>query len=451
MSISKKRIWGWYFFDWASQPYNTLLMTFIFGPYFASIASDYFLSTGLKETAADARAQTMWSWTLAAVGLMVGLCAPIFGAIADTSGRKIPWVAMFSVLCFLGALGIWYTMPDGSNLVWGLMCFAVAFAGAEFAFIFVNSQLPSVCTEEDMGKVSGMGFAFGYAGGLIGLFIMLLLFVEQGSGKTLIGLDPAFGLDADKLEGTRFVGPFTAIWFAIFTIPYFLWVKDTGPELAGNVRQALAALWALIKSLRLRKSLTNYLVSSMFYRDALNGLYGFGGTYAVLVLDWEITQIGIFGIVGAATAVVFSWIGGRLDSRFGPKPVITAAILVLIAVCIVVLSMSRESFMGMQLAEGSSLPDQVFFVCGALIGGMGGVLQAASRTLMARHTSEKDVTELFGLYGLAGRATAFMAPWLIGVVTAITESARLGISPLVILFVIGLFLLRYVNPQGGQA
>lgn len=447
----RKRIWGWFFFDWSSQPYHTLLITFIFGPYFASVASDHFMTTGLSEEVADARAQTMWSWCLTVTGLIIGFGAPIIGAFADTTGKRLPWIVVFSTMYVAGAFGIWWMLPDGSNLWWGLVAFGIGFIGAEYALIFVNSQLPSLATAEEAGDLSGSGFAFGYAGGVLSLLIMLALFVEQPSGKTLIGLDPAFGLDAAAREGTRFVGPFTALWFAVFMIPYFLWVRDTGPARQGHgLAGALGLLSKTVKSLRHRLSLSTYLGSSMFYRDALNGLYGFGGTYAILVLNWSITSVGIFGIVGAISAALFSWIGGKADRRLGPKPVIIAAIWGLIAVCVTVVGMDRSQIFGIPLPEGSILPDVVFFGCGVLIGGLGGTLQAASRTLMVRHTDPAAPTENFGLYGLSGRATAFLAPALIGTVTALTGSARLGVSPVILLFLIGLLLLRWVKPTGDQ-
>lgn len=450
--ISKrKRIWGWFFFDWASQPYHTLLVTFIFGPYFAFVASDHFMSIGLSEEAADARAQTLWSWTLAVTGLIIGFGAPIMGAFADTTGKRLPWIVVFSLMYVAGAGAIWWMLPDGSNLWFGLVAFGVGFIGAEYALIFINSQLPSLGTAEEIGDLSGSGFAFGYVGGVLSLILMLLLFVEQDSGKTLLGLDPAFGLDAGTREGTRFVGPFTALWYALFMIPYFLWVRDTGPPRQGRgVKDALGLLVRTVKGLRHRLSLTTYLGSSMFYRDGLNGLYGFGGTYAILVLNWSITSVGIFGIVGAISAALFSWAGGKVDKRLGPKPVVIAAIWGLIAVCVTVVSMDRSQIFGVPLAEGSSVPDIVFFGCGVLIGGLGGTLQAASRTLMARHTDPAAPTENFGLYGLSGRATAFLAPALIGLVTTLTGSARLGVSPVILLFVIGLVLLHWVQSEGDQ-
>src|SRR6056297_1458159 len=390
----RKRIWGWYFFDWASQPYHTLLVTFVFGPFFASIATAFFMEQGLNETAADAQAQSLWSACLTITGLIIGFGAPVLGAMADTVGKRLPWILFFSALYVVGAAGIWWTNPDGSNLMWALVTFGVGFIGAEYALIFINSQLPSLGSKAEVGDLSGSGFAIGYVGGVLSLIIMLLLFVEQPSGKTLIGLDPVFGLDATQKEGTRFVGPFVAIWFVIFMIPYFLWVRDGGPPAQGkDVGDAMALLVKSVKSLRRRISLSAYLGSSMMYRDALNGLYGFGGTYAALVLNWPLVFIGVFGIIGAIAAAVFSWIGGKADRAFGPKPVIIASVWALIMVCVIVVGMDREQLFGIALADGSRLPDVIFFGCGVLIGGFGGTLQAASRSLMVRHTDPKAPTE----------------------------------------------------------
>ena len=447
----RKRIWGWMFFDWASQPYNTLLLTFIFGPYFSAVVTDYFMATGMAEEAADARAQSIWSLGLTVTGLAIAFSAPILGALADLSGRRMPYIWFFSVLYVLGSFTLWWTYPDGSNFWWMLIAFGIGFTGMEFATIFTNSLLPDLGDENEVGKISGSGFAFGYWGGVLGLFIMLLLFAENDSGKTLIGLDPLFGLDAEAREGTRFVGPFSALWYILFMAIFFRWVKERPREpgaTTARVRAAIEELLTTLKSLPGRKSLSAYLGSSLLYRDALNGLYGFGGVYATLVLNWSITLVGIFGIIGAISAAFFSWVGGMFDKKYGPKPVIVFCIVVLIGVCTIIVGMSRDSFFGIALAEGSNLPDIVFFICGGIIGAAGGALQASSRSLMVRHADEGKSTEAFGLYALSGKATAFLAPALIGFATWLFQSPRLGISPLVVLFVLGLVLLLWVNPRG---
>jgi MFS transporter, UMF1 family len=447
---TRRRIWGWFFFDWASQPYHTVLLTFIFGPFFVSLAAENFLAQGIETEQAKANAQAMWSFTLTITGLLIGFGAPVLGAMADTGGRRIPWVIGFSLMLFAGAGALWFTAPDGSNLTWMLMAFAFGFIGAEFALIFINAQLPSLGTNEEIGQISGSGFSFGYAGGVLSLFLLLLIFVEQPNGKTLIGFDPLFGLlDADTRQGTRSTGPFVAIWYAVFMIPYFLWVREVRPTGArSSLSSALSRLWRTIKALPAHRSLATYLGSSMLYRDALNGLYSFGGTFALLVLDFSVVQVGVFGIIAAIGASVFSYVGGHADKRFGPKPVVIASIWVLMGVCFMLVNLSRDSMFGIPLAPGSAAPDIIFYICGVLIGGMGGVIQSASRTLMVRHCDLSAPTESFGLYGLTGRATAFVAPFLIGVATAVTGSTQLGVSPLLVLFLLGLIMLRWVNPKG---
>lgn len=455
MTSPQKRIWGWYFFDWASQPYSTLLLTFVFGPYFAEIARGHYMGTGLDEEAAKAAAQVYWAWGLTIASLAIAVTAPFLGAIADGTGRRLVWVWLFSGFYIIGSAGLWWVAPGGTEamLFWAVCLFGIGFIGMEFATIFTNALMPSLTQADDIGAISGTGFAFGYMGGLLALIVMLLFFVEDpNSGLTRLGAEPLFGLDPEAREGTRFVGPFTAIWFAIFMIPFFMWVKEPKMDRRPlHIGRALASLRDLLRSLRYRGSLSAYLASSLFYRDALNALYGFGGLYASGVLGWSINQIGVFGVVGAVTAMVAAFLGGRADRAFGPRPVIAGSIVVLIVVCIIIVGMTRDSLWGLALDPASNLPDQIFFACGALIGAAGGTLQAASRTMMVRHTTPDRATEAFGLFALSGKVASFMSPALIALATMATGSQRLGIAPLILLFLVGLILLAYVKPKGEMA
>jgi UMF1 family MFS transporter len=452
MVTPRKRIWGWYFFDWASQPYNTLLLTFIFGPYFAEIARGHYMAEGLDEAAAKAAAQAYWAWGLTIASLSIAVLAPFLGAIADGTGRRLVWVWAFSLFYITGAVGLWWIAPGGdeATLFRAVLLFGIGFIGMEFATIFTNALMPSLTQSDDLGAVSGTGFAFGYLGGLLALIVMLMIFVEDpNTGLNRLGLPLPFGLEAEASEGTRFVGPFTALWYVVFMIPFFLWVREPRTEARPlHLGRAFASLRDLIRSLRYRRSLAAYLASSLFYRDALNALYAFGGVYASGVLNWSIIQIGIFGIVGAVTAMVAAFIGGRADRAFGPKPVIRVSILVLILVCLVIVGMDRDSLWGVALDPASSMPDRIFFVCGALIGAAGGALQAASRTMMARHTTPDRATEAFGLFALSGKVASFISPALIALATTASGDQRIGIAPLILLFVVGLVLLSFVKPKG---
>jgi UMF1 family MFS transporter len=454
MAISaKRRIWGWMFFDWAQQPFYTLGLTFIFGPYFASVAAQKFMADGAVMSDANAQAQSLWSSGQTIAGIIIALSAPFLGAWADNSGRKMPWIAFFSIIYVIASFLLWDLTPDGATLIWTLVIFYIGFIAAESGLNFTNAILPSLGTEKEIGRISGSGSAFGYWGGVVSLFIMLLLLAENDKGVTLIGIQPLFGLDAAAREGTRSVGPFIAFWYIIFMIPFFLWVKDGPRKTTGrtNPREVWTDLMATLRSVVKRKSLLYFLLGSMLYRDALNALYAFGGVYANLVLGWTIIQIGVFGIVGAITAAIATWLGGLADARVGPKPVITVSVLVLTSVCTIIVGMSRESLFGVPLAPNSSLPDIIFYLCGAAIGGAGGSVYAASRTMMVRHTHPDRPAEAFGLFALTGKATAFLAPAFITLFTWLTASNQLGFLPVIFLFLIGLYLLRYVNKDGDRA
>jgi len=450
--VLRRRIAGWMLFDWASQPFYTSLWTFIFAPYFALTATQMFMARGMAEGAADAQAQSLWSAGQTVTGLLIAFSAPFLGALADSTGRRRPWIAAFSILLVIGAWGTWFTLPDGSTIILGLVMFSIGFIGVEFATIFTNSYLPSLGNDTQIGKISGNGFAIGYAGGVVALAISLGVFAQTGAGTTFAGLMPPFGLDPTAMEGTRAVGPFVAIWFMVFMGPFFLWVHDENltpkPMKFGVVVADLKVSVAkVIKS----RSTSAYLLSSMFYRDALNALYAFGGTYAALVLDWSVPQIGAFGVIAAITAAIFTWLGGKWDSRFGPKPVIVVCVLLLIGVSAIIVGMSREQIFGVPLVEGSSLPDNIFYLCGAINGAVGGILQSASRTMMVRHADPDRPTEAFGLYALSGKGTAFLAPALITGFTFMSGSVRQGFLPVIALFIIGLILLLWVKPEGDRA
>lgn len=436
----RKRIWGWMMFDWASQPYNTLLLTFIFGPYFASaVVGD------------PVRAQALWGFGIGAAGLCIAVLAPVLGALADGSGRRIPWIRLFSLAYVLGAFGLWWAVPDSPDIVMILVIFSIGLIGMEFATIFTNAMLPDLGPGEQIGRISGSGWALGYAGGVIALILVLMLLAENEEGVTMLNAAPILGFDPETREGTRSVGPFVAIWYALFMIPFFLWVREPAPDRRPRQKalsRALMDLGNTLRTLPRHGSLSAYLLSSMFYRDALNGMYTFGGIYAVGVLGWSVVDIGKFGILAAVTGAIFAWLGGHADSKYGPKPVILTSIVLLLGASVSVVMISRDAVFGVALAAGSGLPDLAFYIVGAVIGAAGGTLQSASRTMLVRQANPARMTEAFGLYALAGKATAFLAPTLIGLVTTLSESQRIGVVPIGCLFAIGLVLLFWVKPDG---
>ncbi|MFQ5439308.1 MAG: MFS transporter [Paracoccaceae bacterium] len=438
----KKRIWGWMLFDWASQPYNTLLITFIFAPYFVSaVVGD------------PVKGQAAWGYTVGIAGVVIAIMAPILGAISDTTGPRRPWIWGFSAMYVVGSFLLWWAVPGMADYTWILVAFGVGLIGMEFATIFTNAFLPELGPHEEVGRLSGNGWALGYVGGLITLVMMLALLAENGDGVTLLGTPPIFGLDAAAREGTRSVGPLTSVWYVIFIIPFFLWVRDAPRKASvqGALRQGIGELVITLKTLPRHPSLFAYLAASMFYRDALNGIYTFGGIYAKGVLGWSIVSIGVFGILAITSGALFAWLGGKADHAFGPKPVILFSIFTLIATVFVIIMVDRQSVLGVAVTPDSSLPDIVFYICGFVIGAAGGTIQAASRTMLVWQANEDRMTEAFGLYALSGKATAFLAPLGIAVATDLTGSQRLGVTPVLALFALGLVLLAFVRAGGVTA
>ena len=441
---SKKGIWGWMLFDWAAQPFHTLIVTFIFAPYFASrVVSDPVIG------------QTKWAWAAAIAGVIIAILSPILGALADVTGPRKPWVFGFSIMSAFGAGALWYVTPAASESIvfWGLGAFVIGLVGIEFAAVFNNAMMPDLVPREELGRLSGNAWALGYIGGLFCLIAMLALMIEQGdSEKTLIGLAPLLGLDAALGEDARVAGIIASVWLMIFVLPLMMFTPDTSrvEKVTGAVMESLRGLLQTLKNLPNNPSLFAYLGSSLLYRDGLNGLYTFGAIYAGTVMGWSITSIGIFGIIGAAAGALGAWIGGILDDKTGPKPVVVWSLFILIATSIVVITTDPHHILLMAIGSPeapSQLPDIIFYVCGGFIGAAGGSVQAASRTLLVDQAEPDRMTEAFGLYALSGKATAFIAPLLVGIFTQLFDSQQIGIIPVILLFVLGLLLLPMVKKR----
>lgn len=442
-AASRRGVLGWMLLDWANQPFATLVTTFVFAPYFAAtVIGD------------PARGQTLWGIAAAIGGLAVAVLAPVLGAIADRTGAAKAWVLAFSVPYVIGCLGFWLGVPGMADPTVVLVAYVLAFIGSEFGTVFTNGMLPRLAPRRELGRISGTGWALGYLGGLVSLvFVLLFLAPAPGATTTLLGIPPILGLDPAAGEPQRATGPLSALWYVVFAVPFFLWTPDAPARpLAGAVGDGLRDLAATFRVARANRSFFAFLLASMVYRDALAALFTFGGIYAAGVLGWGLFQLGVFGIVAAAIGTVGAWAGGHADRAFGPRPVIVAAIWLLIAVSVVTLLTTRESVLGLAVAPGSRLPDHVFMLAGGLLGAAAGALQAASRTLLV-HQAEGRVapTQAFGLYALSGRATAFVGPALIAAVTALTGSQRLGVSPVIALYLLSLGLLYFVKTDNEQA
>ena len=436
---------SWIFFDWAAQPYFTLITTFVFAPYFV---------TSVAPNAAAG--QSLWAFAMAAAGLAIALLSPVLGAIADAAGRRKPWIAGFGAVLVLASCTLWIGKP-GDVAIIPLLLTAVALAsvGAEFATVFNNAMMPTLVPPERIGRLSGTGWATGYIGGIVSLVIVLgLLAANPQTGRTLLGLTPLFGLDPVTHQGDRAAGPLTGLWFIIFVTPMFLFTPDYPAKrpLREALHQGLSQLRQSIRNLPRQKSLAAFLLANMIYTDGLVSLFAFGGIYAAGTFGWHTIQIGTFGIMLAIAGAFGAWFGGKLDDRLGPKRVIAGSLLVLLLSVAAILLVDKDSVLFVKVAPPqpgaglfSSAAERAYLVLGCLIGAAGGPLQAASRTLLI-HLAPKDrIAQYFGLFALTGKVTSFIGPLLIGMITAVTASQKAGMAVLVVFFVAGLGLLMRVR------
>lgn len=444
---SRAAVGAWIVFDWATQPHYTLVTTFVFAPYFAA---------RVAETPVVGQAQ--WGYATGAAGVAIALLSPVLGAIADARGSRKPWIFAFSLMLVAGAGSLWFAVPGAEHAVAiALVGFAVATIGAEFATVFINAMMPDLVDEGRLGRLSGTGWAVGYVGGLVSLVAMLGFFVANpDSGLTLLGIAPILGLDAASFEGDRASGPFAALWYAVFVLPLFLLTPDQPrrADFASAVRRGLAELKATFVAVRGHANAGLYLLAHMIYADGLVALFAFGGIYAAGIFGWTSFELGLFGILITVTAAVGAIIGGSLDDRLGPKPVVVGALVLLTIASIAILSIDA-GHVGFFFAVEPAQPDgdlfastgeRVYLAIGAVIGALAGPVQSASRSLMARIAPLDKTTEFFGLYALSGKLTSFAGPLAVGMVTALSQSQRIGISVLVAFFIAGAILLVGVRP-----
>jgi UMF1 family MFS transporter len=436
---------SWIFFDWAAQPYFTLITTFVFAPYFAThVASD------------PASGQSLWGFATAAAGLLIALMSPVLGAIADASGRRKPWIAAFGALLVIGSCLMWFGKPGDPTVIPPLLlAYAIATVGAEFATVFNNAMMPSLVPPDQIGRLSGTGWATGYVGGILSLILVLgFLAASPDTGRTLFGFMPLFGLDPVTHQGDRISGPLTGIWFMIFVLPMFLLTPDYPARHSPRdaLREGLIQLRQGLRELPKQKSMAAFLLANMIYTDGLVSLFAFGGIYAAGTFGWNTIQIGTFGILLAIAGTFGAWLGGKLDDKLGPKRVISGSMLILLVSIVAILLVDKDSVLFVKVAAPASggalfsgAAERAYLVLGCLIGAAGGPLQAASRTLLIHMAPKDRIAQYFGLFALTGKVTSFVGPLLIGVVTAVTESQKAGMAVLVPFFAIGLVLLARVR------
>jgi MFS transporter, UMF1 family len=413
----RRRILAWCLFDWANSPYTTLVVTFVYSAYFAqSFAPDVVTGTA------------WWSRAVALAGISVALLAPPLGAIADRGGLRLRFLGMTTALCALATGALAFVAPgSASAAMLALTLFVLADIGFELGMQFYNALLPSVAPPGQLGRVSGFGWALGYAGGLVALVIALVGLVQARTPWLGISREAGFHIRATCL--------LAAGWLAIFSIPLFLTLREerrtAGPV---GITTAFRELATTLRNVRRYRDAALFVVSRLLFNDGLITVFAFGGIYAAGTFGMTLAEVIQFGIAINVAAGAGAFLFGFVDDKIGGKRTVLASCVALAAATALAVWAPTRGW---------------FWVAGMLIGVFAGPNQSASRSLMARFAPRGNENEFFGFFAFSGRLTAFAGPALLGAVTQIFHSQRAGVATILLFFLVGAALLLGVDEHRG--
>jgi UMF1 family MFS transporter len=406
-------VFSWCLYDWANSAFSTVITTFVFATYFTqAVAPDPLLGT------------ILWGQTLSLAAFMVAVVSPVLGAIADKRGRRKPWLLACTLLCAIATSLMWFVKPSSDYVRPALLLLLLASVAFSFGMVFYNAMLPTLVPAHWRGRVSGWGWGLGYLGGLACLFLVLIL-AQGGTSWT--------ALDEEKVEPQRIAAVMVGLWFVVFSLPLFLFTPDrpaTGMSLTRATRDGLRTLWDTLRAARRHAAIVRFLLAHLCYTNGLTTLFAFGAIYAAGTFRMDFAEVLRFGIAlnvsAGFGAMVFAWV----DDWIGSKRTILIALL------------------GLTLFGGSLVlvqSKEMLWVFGVALGIFVGPAQAAGRSLMARLAPPEQETEMFGLYALAGKSTAFLGPLILAFATDVFASQRAGMATILVFFIAGMALLRGVR------
>lgn len=388
---SGKKVVAWALWDWGTQPFHTVITTFVFSVY---ITSDSFGSENHTSTALAV--------ATAIAGALIALLAPVLGQNADRKGKNITILRNLTWLLVLLSAALFFVKPDPSYLWLGLGLLAVGSVVASVAEVNYNAAIDDLATERNVGRISGFGWGLGYLGGIV---VLLLIYF------TLLAPDVGvFGITGDDGLDVRVAMVVCAVWTLVWTIPTFLVLKDRPraqvAERVGIVQSYRLLGRSIRRIWRSSPHTIYFLLASALFRDGLAGVFTFGAVIAARTYGLSDGEVVIFGAAANIVAGLATMAAGLLDDAIGPKRVILISLG-----CLVVL--------GTLLYVLHDAGKSAFWVCGMLMTIFVGPAQSASRTFLARIIPEGKSGEIFGLYATTGRAVSFLSPTMFGLFVAL--------------------------------
>ena len=421
----KRTIFSWSIYDFANQPFTTITVTFIYSTFFTST-----IFLGSEELGIAA-----WGKAITISSLIIAFLSPIMGAVADRGGYRKLFLIFWTWICIIFSFMLYFPQPG--DVFNALLFFCIANIGFEMGGVFLNAYLPEIAPKNKIGRISGYGWSFGYIGGLIALGACFLLFVIPENP-----INPLTGnvLDKSSYQHIRIINVFIAIWFAIFSLPTFLFVNshERIRKLSNNIiSNSFKEIKNTFNQIRNYKQIIRFLLARVVYNDAIITVIAFGGPYAYTQFGFDMDTNGklmIFGIVLNVFAGIGAFLFGFLDDYLGGKKTIQITNFGFIVALLI-------AFIAPVLENG----EFYFWIAGGLIGIFMGPNQAASRSLMGRLIPDNKENEFYGFFAFSGKATAFLGPLLFTVVVTLTGDIRLSLLMLAVLFFIGMLMLSSVD------
>ncbi|WP_144710507.1 MFS transporter [Curtobacterium pusillum] len=440
----RRALVSWALWDWGSAAFNAVVTTFVFSTYLASRA---FVDPGLvADTSAAGGAlverelahnAAVVSTALTIAGIVVALVAPAVGRLADSSGHRRRSVLIATIGVALSIGGMVFVAPSQPYLLLGAALLGIGTVAYEIASVGYNAMLGQVATGTQTGRVSAIGWAAGYFGGIVLLVVLLVLCIQDFGGDDVAGLLRLPATVASGQWDVRVAIGIAAVWLAVSSIPLFVTVPEAAPDPSvrrGGVFGAYRDLGRDVARLwRERREVLAFLLASAVFRDGVGAVFTFGGIVAAQVFGFSASQVILFAIAANVVAGIATFVSGRLDDRFGSRAIITVS-LVGLAVCGIGV-----------FAVGTVTAG--FWVLGLTLAVFVGPVQSSSRAYLARLATPGREGELFGLYATTGRAASFLAPALFGIAVTVGGSTRYGILGVVVVLVAGLVLMAFVRRE----
>ncbi len=418
MKDDRRTLAAWCTYDWANSAFTTLVVTFIYSTYFVQAFVD------------DAgRGTALWSRGIVISSILIALLSPLLGAAADRGGARRKFLIISTLVCVAASTALAFVTPDQSNAVLkALALFVIGNVAFEVGMVFYNAFLPAIVSPERIGRVSGYGWGLGYAGGLVCLVLALLFFVG------LPGLVPLLPLSTEQAFNVRATNLLVAGWFLLFSIPIFLWVRDRAERVGGiTIGQAFRDLKDTARKIRQYQQIVRFLLARLVFNDGLVTVFAFAGIYASGTFGFSQSDIIVLGIVINVAAGLGAWVFGIMDDRRGAKSTIMVSLGALSVATLI----------------GVFGPTRIWlWVAGIGIGIFAGPNQSASRSLMGRFVPERHQSEFFGFFAFSGKATAFLGPLLLGILSE-AFGQRIGVSVVVLFFLVGGAMLWTVDEKAG--